>query len=458
MGGLNAALYVATGALAVQGAALETTSNNISNANTPGYTREIVDLSSAASTPNGNAAIGNGVVLDGITSVRDQLLTLRIQQQTSSQSASSAQGSVLSAVEPYFTGSTGTVGAGLSAFFTSLSALSATPTNAAARQTVISNAQSLATDFNTTSTGLSSVQTGLNIQVSGAVTQINSLSSQIAALNPQIAQAINKGQDGGTLLDQRNQLEQQLSAITGIAITTSAQGDTVTTGNGTALVVANQSIALSTSTGTNGLTQVLNGVGTSITGTLISGSLGGQLQARDSDIPGFLAQLDTLASSFATAINTAQTSGFNLTGTSGANLFTLPAVTHGSAASIGLAFNDGSGLALSTSSVSPGSNGNLSALTSVQNQPIVGGLSPTDSFASLVNSVGNTVSQANTQSSATQSSLAQLTDQQNSVSEVSINEESSNLIRYQQAYQAAAEVITTINALFTTTLSLMSST
>ena len=458
MGGLNATLYVATGALAAQAAALETTSNNISNANTPGYTREIVNLSSAASIQNGRVAIGDGVVLDGITSVRDQLLTLRIQQQTSSQSAANAQGSVLSAVEPYFTGSTGTVGAGLSAFFTSLSALSTTPTNAAARQTVISNAQSLVANFHAASAGLSSVQTGLSTQVSGAVTQINSLSSQIAKLNPQIAQATNEGQDGGTLLDQRSQLEQQLSALTGIAITTSAEGDTVTTGNGTALVVADQNFALSTSTGTNGLTQVLDGAGTPITSTLTSGSLGGQLQARDSDIPGFLTQLDSLANSFATAINNAQVSGFNLTGTSGANLFTLPTATPGSAAFISLAFNDGSGLAISSSSASPGSNGNLSALTSVQSQPIVSGLNPTDSFANLVDSVGNAVSQANTQSIAIQASLTQLTNQQNSVSEVSIDEESSNLIRYQQAYQAAAEVITTINALFTTTLSLVSST
>lgn len=456
MGGLNAALYVASGALAVQGAALETTSNNISNANTPGYTREIVNLSSASSIQQGNVAIGTGVVLNGISSVRDQLLTLRIQQQTSLQSAASAQHNVLSAVEPYFTGPTGTVGAGISSFFTSLSALSATPTSAAARQTVISNARGLVDNFHATSTGLSSVQTGLNTQVSGAVTQINSLTSQIAALNPQIAQALSRGQDGGTLLDQRTQLEQQLSGLTAIAIATSAEGDTVTTGNGTALVVANQNFALSTSTGTNGLTQILDKTGTSITSTLTGGSLGGQLQARDSDIPGFLAQLDTLANGFATAVNHAQTSGFNLTGTSGANLFTLPSATYGSAASIDLAFSDGSGLAISSSSASPGSSGNLSALTSVQSQSIVGGLSPTDSFATLVGSVGNAVSQASTQSTAIQTSLAQLTNQQNSVSQVSINEESSNLIRYQQAYQAAAEVITTIRALFSTTLSLVS--
>ncbi len=456
MSGLNTALYVATGALAVNAAALQTTSNNISNANTPGYTREIVNLSSVVPQQEGNVAIGGGVSLDSISSVRDQLLTLRVQQQTSSQSAVSAQGSVLSAVEPYFTGSTGTVGAGLSSFFTSLSALSTAPTNAAARQTVISNAQSLVDDFHTTSVGLTSVQTGLNTEVSGTITQINSLASQIAALNPKVAQAINGGQDGGVLLDQRTQLEQQLSTLTAIAITTSSEGDTVTTGNGTSLVVADQSFALSTSTGGNGLTQVLDGTGTPITSTLTGGSLGGQLQARDSDIPGFLAQLDTLAHSFATAINSAQTSGFSLTGTTGANLFTVPSAISGSAASIGLAFSDGSGLAISSSSTSPGSNANLSALTSVQNQPIVSGLSPTDSFATLVNSVGNAVSQASTQSTAIQASLTQLTNQQNSVSEVSVDEESSNLIRYQQAYEAAAEVITTIRALFSTTLSLVS--
>ncbi len=457
MGGLNAALSVATGALAAQEAAIGTVNNNIANASTPGYSREIVNLSSAGTVSSGGAAVGNGVNVDSITSVRDQLLGLRIQQQTSVQTAASAQSNVLASVQTYFSGSSGTIGSDLSNFFTSISALSSAPSNAADRQTVISNAQDLVGAFQATSAGLTSTQTGLNTQVSGDVTQINSLASQIAALNPQIAQQSAQGQDGGTLLDQRTQLEQQLAGLTNIAITTTAEGDTVTTGNGTPLVVASQSLALSTGSGAGGLTQVLDSQGKSITQDLTGGDLGGSLQARDIAIPGFLTQLDTLANGFAKSFNAAQAAGYDLSGNPGGALFTIPSTISGSAAGIALRTINGSAIAASSDG-SAGSNGNVATLAGVQSAALAGGLSPTASFADLVNSVGNAASQATTQSTAVQASLTQLTNQQNAVSGVSIDEESSNLIRFQQAYQAAAEVVSTIRSLFSTTLNMVSGT
>ena len=455
MGGLNGALSIATGALAAQEAAIGTVNNNIANATTPGYSREVVNLSSAGTVGAGNTAIGAGVTVEGITSVRDQLLDLRIQQQTSDQSAATAQSNVLASVETYFSGSSGTVGSDLSAFFTSLSALSSAPSNTADRQTVISNAQNLVSEFHATSAALTSTQTGLNTQVSGDVTEINSLTSQIAALNPKIAQQTAQGQDGGALLDQRTQLEQQLAGLTNIAITATAEGDTVTTGNGTPLVVASQSLALSTGAGANGLTQVLDSQGNIITQTLTGGDLGGLLQTRDVAIPGFLTQLDTLANGFATSFNAAQASGYDLSGNPGGALFTVPSTVSGSAAAIALRTTNGSAIAASSDG-SPGSSGNLAALTAVQSTAPAGGLSPTDSFSALVNSVGNAASQASTQSTAIQASLTQLTNQQNAVSGVSIDEESSNLIRFQQSYEAAAEVISTIRSLFSTTLGMVS--
>jgi flagellar hook-associated protein 1 FlgK len=456
MGGLNAALSVATGALSAQEASLETANNNIANANTPGYSREIVDLSSAASTTSGNVAVGNGVVLNGITSVRDQLIDLRIQQQTSAQSSASAQNGILASVQTYFSGSSSTVGSDLSTFFTSLSALSSAPSNVATRQTVISNAETLVNQFHATSAGLTSIQAGLNTQVSGDVTKINALAAQIASLNTQVAQQSGPGQNGGIALDQRTEFERQLAALTNIAITKTGEGDTITTAAGSPLVVANRSFALSTSAGSNGLTQVNDSAGTDITTQLSGGDLGGVLQVRDKTVPGFLSQLDGLANAFASALNTAQGNGYDLTGSSGKPFFNLPSTVTGSAGGITLLLTDGSAIAASSDVNAPGSNGNVAALTAVQSTAPAGGLSPTDSFAALVSSVGNAASQAGTQSTALQSSLTQLGNQQSAVSGVSIDEESSNLIRYQQAYEAAAEVVKTIRTLFSDTINMVS--
>ncbi len=457
MGGLNAALSVATSALSAQEEAIDTVTNNIANASTPGYSREIVDFSSAGSTQDGSVAIGNGVEVTGITSVRDQLLNVQVQQATAAQSSAAAQSNVLSTVQNYFSSTTSGIGSDMSTFFTSLSALSSAPSNAADRQTVISDASTLVDDFQTASSGLTSTQTGLNTEVSGDVTQVNSLTSQIAALNPQIEAQTNGGGDGGTLVDQRTELEQQLSALIGTSITTTPQGDTITTGNGSVLVSGGQSYALSTSTDGSGMTQVFDSEGNNITDAITGGDLGGSLEVRDTTIPGLLGNLDSLANGFATAINAAQASGYDLNGNPGAALFTVPSTVSGSAAGIALATTNGNAIAASSDG-SAGSNGNVAALTAVQNTALSGGLSPTAMYAALVENVGNATSAANTQSSALQSSLTQLTNQQGSVSGVSTDEESSNLIQYQQAYEAAAEALTTINSLFTTTMDMMSST
>ncbi len=455
MGGLNGALAVAAGALNAQEVAIATINNNIANANTPGYSREVVNLAAAATSSFDGVEVGDGVDATSVTSVRDQLISLITQQQTSAQSAASAASNVLTGVQTYFSTASGTVGDALSTFFSSLSALSADPSNTADRQTVIGNAQDLVQAFQSTSSGLTSAQTGLNTQISGDVAQINQLSSQIASLNAQITSAGHAASGTSTLEDQRSELEQQLSTFTNVAVTTSADGDTITTGSGTPLVVANQSLALATSAGSNGLSQVVDSNDNTVTSDLTQGDLGGILSARDTTIPAFLSQLDTLANNFAQAFNSAHESGYDLNGNAGTALFSVPASVSGSAAAIALTTTSTSAIAASSNG-SAGNSGNVAALTGVQSAPLASGLSPTDSYASIVDAVGSAVSDANTQSTALQSSLTQLANQQSAISGVSINEESTNLIQYQQAYEAAAEVVTTINSLFSQTLNMLS--
>jgi flagellar hook-associated protein 1 FlgK len=298
---------------------------------------------------------------------------------------------------------------------------------------------------------LTSQQTGLNTQVTQDVSEINQLITQIAALNPQIVEATANGQNGGTLQDQQDQLVLSLSKLTNVAMTQTQDGVTLTTGNGTALVEGSQSFALQTSTG--GAQQVLDQSGNNITSSLTGGDLGGTIQTRDTTIPGLLNQLDTLANQFGTAINAAQAEGYDQNGDAGQNLFTVSSTVAGSAASIKMATSDPAAIAASTDGTS-GSNGNLTNLSNVQTTALASGQTPGDAYASLVYQVGSLTSNANAESSATTASLLQLNDQLSSVSGVSIDEESANLITYQQAYEAAARVVSTIQALFSVTMSM----
>lgn len=452
MGGLTTSLLTGITALEASEAALNATSNNIANANTPGYTREVAEFSENAENLTGGTVTGGGVTLNGIQSVRDELLNLQIQQLTSQQSGAGSLSSSLQQLQSYFSTSGNDIGSTLSAFSSALAELSANPSDSAVQQSVFSAGQNLAESFNTTAQGLTSAQSSADQQVTETVAQINSITQQIAQLNAQISASPSaQAQNGGPLEDQRDQLVQQLSTLTGISVTQSSSGEVITTANGSPLVMGGQSYSLQTTTGSDGFQQVLDSSGNNITANLQGGQLGGAIQARDQVIPKYLSALNTLASQFATAMNSAQAQGYDSKGNPGQAFFSIPSGTAGAAAGISVALTDPSQIASSSDGTS-GSNGNVANLQAALTNALPSGQTPANAYASLVFQVGNDASNASAQSTALGQSVLQLTNQQSSESGVSIDEESTNLIRYQTAYEAAARIVSTIQALSTVTL------
>ncbi len=364
MGGLNTTLSIGIQALDATQGALDVTSHNIANANTPGYSKEVVQLSANSMTQSGGDVSGGGVTLDGLQSVQNQLLNLQIQQQTSLRSSTNTVSASLQQIQTFFT-TTGTdVATALTALSSSLVALSASPANSATQQAVLANGQNLARAFNTTATGLTSAQSSADGLVTESVAQINTLTQQIATLNGQVAQLTASGQNGGSVQDQLNQSVQQLSQLTGISITQTSNGETITTGNGTPLVMGSQSFSLQTTTGSDGFQQVLDSSGTNITSSIQGGQLGGAIQVRDQTVPGLLSQLNTLATQFATSFNAAQASGIDSNGNPGQNVFTLPTNPANAASGISVSITNPALIAVSSVG-SPNSNGNVANLSAV---------------------------------------------------------------------------------------------
>jgi flagellar hook-associated protein 1 FlgK len=450
MGSLTAAMWIAAHALDVDQGALNVTSNNIANASTPGYSREVVDLSEQVPNTIGNLTFGTGVTLQNIRSIRDQLLSMQIAEQTTQQNGAQTQLNALQQVQGLFSDPTQGIGANLTAFFNSISQLSTNPTDTAQRQAVITAAQNLVGSFNQSAQSLTQIQSNLNQSVSQTVGQINSLTRQIAQLNAKVGQMQQLGQDPGSFLDQENQLINQLSQLTNISEIRTEHGLTLTTGNGTALVVGNQSFDLTVGNGPTGMQDVF-AQGQDITATIHGGSLGGAIQVRDQDIPGILNQLNTLASDFANTFNAAQAMGFDLNGNAGQALFTFN--SGGPAASLALATTDPNAIAASSDGT-PGSNGNIANLMAVENQPLPSGQTPTDTYATIVSQSGNLAAQSQADLQASTASLNHLNDQLGALSGVSINEETANLLNYQNAFSAAARVFTTVDQLTQTVISM----
>jgi len=427
---------------------MATTSNNVANANTPGYSREVPVVTTGDPITEGSLSFGTGVILQKIESLRDPILQIQINQATQQNSSLNASLTQLQQIQTQFASSTSGIGADISNFFNSLQQLSPGPTDLTLRQSVLTAADTLATDFNTAASSLQTQRSNIDQNVVASITQVNSLTSQIASVDQQISNLQGAGQasSDGTLVDTQNDLIQQLSALIDVQVIPTDQGITLATSNGTTLVSGSQSFALTTQLGSGGAQHIMAGA-EDITSSLIGGSLAGLIQIRDQEIPSIGNSLDQLAAGLANGLNTANAEGTDLNGAVGGNIFAPPPVGGvGAAATLTVSMTDPSKIAASSDGTT-GSNGNLANLSAVADTALANGQTPIDSYANLVSQVGSATANTSADADSSNLILQQLQNENGSVSGVSLNEEAANLIQYQTAYQSAAKVVSTINLL-----------
>lgn len=460
MGTVNSLMDLARQTLMNDQAALGVVANNVSNVNTPGYTRQVVSWQTRDSVKIGNSWVGEGATIT-TSSQRDRVLEQRLQQQMQTQSQSSALASALSEIENVFglsdtkqSASSTQIGSALDSFYSALSSLSSKPTDSSVRQSVISAAKNVADAFNATSGQLAGISADLNQQVTGTVDNINSLLSTIASLNKQIT-STSPNADAGVLEDQRQQAIEQLSQYIGLdQITNEDNGLTLTTTNGAVLVSADQAYAIGT-TQIGGVTHLLAGVtGTDITSGISGGALGGLLEVRDQLIPSYTSSLDTLAYDLGAKVNQVNSQGLDANGNAGGAIFTLPGSSTGAASQMQLATTDPSTIA--AAAIGEGSSGNSNALLlqSISTTAVVSGQTAMDFFSALLSQIGTATSDANEDNTAQTTILSQLTSTRNALSSVSLDEEAANLSAYQRAYQAAAKVFSVADSIMASALNL----
>jgi flagellar hook-associated protein 1 len=470
MATIGTAFNIATGALDADQAALNIVANNTANVNTPGYTLETPTWEeNDPAILGGDVSFGMGVQVTGAQSQRDRVLEQAMQQQTQTESASSARLAALNQMQSLFTGATsaGTdtsaasgIGSDLSNFFDALSSLEASPADEAVRQNVLSAAGTLASDFNGAASQLQSERLSLDEQTTSIVQQANTLLGNLAQLNLQI-ESTSPNQDAGALEDQRQQDLTDLSQLIGIrTVTTEDNGLTVTTLGGALLVSEGQAEPI-TSGEVDGVTHYFDAQGADITADLTAGGgqLGGVLTARDEDIPQVENTLDTLAYSVATAVNTQNAAGSDANGNAGVPLFSLPANATGadaagSAAQMTVVMTDPSQLAAAAAGAGSSNNANALAMANLENSGIVNGISPTSYFSDMVTSLGSLTSEVSAENTAQQASLTQLQDQIGSVSGVNLNDEAAQLETLEQSYQAASKLFTVLDQVVVSALNL----
>jgi flagellar hook-associated protein 1 len=171
-------------------------------------------------------------------------------------------------------------------------------------------------------------------------------------------------------------------------------------------------------------------------------------------LPGYVSSLDSLANDIGTQVNQQNAQGLDGNGNPGAALFDLPPTSTGAAAQIQVATTDPSAVAAAGVGEGSAGNTNAQALANLANGTIAGGQTVSGFLASFLSQIGSDTSAATNDNTAQQTTLTQLTTQQDSLSGVSLDEEASNLTEYQRAYQAAAQVFNIADSVMTSAVNL----
>jgi flagellar hook-associated protein 1 FlgK len=472
MADLFALLSQSGNSLGAQSAALATAGNNIANANTPGYSRQIANLTANPAVSSlGSLAVGTGVSLQSITQARDQFVERQMPNVLSSQAGSQSESDALTAVNALNPALQGGLTTTLGAFYASLQTWAQNPSDVSLRQGVIGSSQALATSFNQTSSALESARTGLDSAISAKVTEVNTAATNLADLNRQIQIANTGGSQPNDLLDARQKAVDTLASLTGATPYTNAQGDvSMALPGGTAIVTDTHAAQFSAvpdaSNGGHLKVQLTRADGSgpvAMDGSTLGGTLGGMFAARDGALKTAETGIDNLAFNLANSLNTVQQAGFASDGSAGVPLFTVPGTAPGAAAQIQVnaAVVANSGLLAAASTQTPaltaasGDNGNVLAMIATQQQVLASGQDPATSLQSIVSTFGTSSAQAQALAQHDSSMATYMSNLRDSVSGVSTDDEVINLTKAQAAYEAISKVISTTNTLFDALMALI---
>ena len=460
MGGLFSALNSASSALDAFQRAVDVTQNNVTNANSVGYAKQIPTF--IAEDFEGN---GSGGVAEQTEDGRNQFADIAVRQQLSLQGAAQQLQTSLTPLQNVFdVSSSSPIPSALNQLFTSFSQWSTQPSDPIYQTAVISAAQQTAAAFQTAASQLSSIQTTTAQDLQSTVGQINQDAAAIQAYNVSLAQQ--SGPNAGAQAQLESTLE-DLSGLANVQVISGLGGAvTVLLGGQTPLVIGNQVNALQVqnvaTNNQNGPPNVaiVDSNGNDVTSQITSGSVSGLLTALNNVIPSLagggtqVGGLNTLAQGLADSVNNLLEQGSS-TATppyqAGVPLFTYNAASPAGVAaslSVNTALTPGQ-LAATNPGPPPESNGIALQLAGLDGAPggQINGMGFTQYFGTLVSQVGNAVNNATNSASAQTQLVAQAKSLQQQVSGVSLNEEAIRLVQLQTSYQAASKVVTVIDEL-----------
>ncbi|MGE3910322.1 MAG: flagellar hook-associated protein FlgK [Chloroflexota bacterium] len=447
-------LDMALRALQAQQTGIDVTSHNVANANTDGFSRQNVKIEATEpfampglNRPTTAGQLGTGSIAADIQRARDMFLDAQYRTESGGLKNAEARQDALEQVEVVLDEPQGV---GLNALFNDYyrvwNELSNDPSDLPVRTTVVQQTLSLTQAFNRIAGQLSSIRTGLDGEVSTDVNEVNDITDQILQINNVIVQVELTGQTANDFRDRRDALVDRLSELVQVTVNENADGSMNVLMGAQVLVngaTSKTNLFTVPNAGNSNYVDITYGSG-GPAATVGTAEIAGKLMARDTNVPSYQTQLDTIAANMISAMNTLHATGFDLNGVAGIPFFTG---TDASTIAVNAAIvADPKLIAASDTSGATGNNEvvlDILKLRTSMNPPLAAG-TPTSEAAynSLVAGLGIDNRTARNQVD-TQDALVGLLDRRRqSLSGVSLDEEATNLLRYQRAYEAAARVMT----------------
>jgi flagellar hook-associated protein 1 FlgK len=472
--GLFGTLSLANRSLQTQRMGTEIAGQNLANVNTPGYARQRVAIETALAIPSEVGPQGTGAEVVAIRQLRDALLDRQIQVETSVRGSFEAQQRALQfgqaalgqQIDRQATGADAASAAsgvggqngiaeGLSDLFNAFQSLSTNPTSTAERQVLLIKAQNLATQFNQISGRLADLRLSLDESLASDVDLANVALADIASLNQQIAAAeIGGAGAANDLRDIRQRRIEDLAALARVTTTAQSDGTIDVAVDGVALVdgaTVLDTLETYDAGGGQMLVRTVTG-GTAL--NVAGGSIHGTITARDGELAALGTELDTLAAALIQEVNTLHAPGFGLDGTTGENFFTgTDAATIGVNAVL---LGDPRRIQAGGVAGAPGDNTVALALAQLADDKLaaLGNQSLLENYGQVVSKLGQSLSGVNAQLTNQQIVEQMLNRQRDSVSGVSLDEEMTDLIKFQRAFEASARLIVTIDEMLVTVVNL----
>ena len=447
--GLLGGLEIARRALFTHQAGLNTTGHNIANANTPGFSRQQIELEASMPTSSPEGQFGTGVNLVRVRRLRDAFLDTQFRHENQSFGRGEILEQTLEHVEVILDEpSEWGLSDALGRFWESFEELANQPENTAARVNLKEQTSALTAHFIQLDSQLRTLRRNVDDTIRKKIDQINEIASGIARLNEVIAGAELNGTSANDLRDRQDLLLDRLSKIVDIQTFDQSNGSVTVKIGSLELVEHNEVNRL--------LVDPFTDDGMSLAGIVFEqgripaaiqdGELKGLLEARDDVIPTQLEGLNTLAAALVRSVNELHRGGYGLDGSTGLDFFNPDGVTARTIALSSQIAADGNKIAASSDG-SAGDNGNALAIGALRFERSLngGGATFDDYYNSMVGTLGIQSREAQNARKSQELLINQLDNRRESVKGVSIDEEVTNLIRYQHAYQAAARIITVMD-------------